>query len=314
MKVLLTGASGMVGSCVAQVFSSKHEIISLSTSMGIDLTHNEMVDEYLQKNTPDAIVHLAAKANVDECEKDKKIDTNYIGELVEKNFDVLEYTNNNHEAWRGKSTSFAINVIGTYNIAKIASKKNIPFIYISTDFVFDGTKDSYSEDDEPNPTSWYGMTKLLGETVAKGIYSKSITTRISYPYGPSPSEKKDFVRKMIDYLKDKGALTLIADQIITPTYMNDIADGLDFILCKGYSSEIFHLVGNTSLTPYDIGALLVKKLAISADLSKVKGKDFFKDRAPRPFILKMKNDKLKKLGFQTLGFEDGLEKLLKNIN
>lgn len=310
MKILLTGASGMIGSRFVELLSTKHQIIQLSTSLGIDLTDNNSLSSFVAENSPEVIVHLAAKANVDECEKDRESDLQKINSEVNRDFDVIRYCQNESTNWVGANSSFGVNVIGTFNIANAASKIHVPFIYISTDFVFDGTKDNYSEEDEPNPVDWYGMTKYLGEKVSTNVYSDTLITRISYPYGISPSPKKDFVRKMADFLKEKGALTLISDQMVTPTYIDDVVNGIDFLVLNNVSSEKLHLVGASSLSPYDIGVKLTEKLGIKAELSKVSGNDFFKDRAQRPFILKMKNDKLNRLGFQTLTFDEGLERLI----
>lgn len=313
MKLLLTGASGMIGSRFISLLLNKYQIIPLSTSGGIDLTDQEKVLNYIREKEPDVIVHLGAKANVDECEKDKEGDLEAIGRSVDKDMDIESYCNNESKNWIGNISSFGTNVIGTYNIASAASEKDIPLIYISTDFVFDGTKEEYSEDDEPNPIDWYGLTKYLGEKVSRAIYPKSVIARIAYPFGISPSPKKDFVRKMIDFLKEKGALTLISDQIVTPTYIDDVVNGVDFIISEKIQSEILHLVGDSSLSPYEIGVKLSERLSIQAQLSKVSGHDFFKDRAQRPFILKMKNDKLDKLGYQTLTFDEGLDKLIPSL-
>ncbi len=313
MKLLLTGASGMVGSRVTEILSNTYEIIPLSTSIGVDLTDSKTVLGYFSQMNPDLVVHLAAKANVDECEKDKELDLRLVAAEINKGFDVRAYCEENAEKWNGNNSSFAANIIGTFNIAKAATQKNLPFIYISTDFVFDGTKDEYQEDDAVNPIDWYGMTKYLGEKLSRELLPRSVIARISYPFGVSPSPKKDFVRKMADFLKEKGALTLISDQIVTPTYIDDIVKGVDFILSKSIHSETLHLVGSSSLTPYEIGEKLAEKLEIKANFSKVSGHDFFKERAPRPFILKMKNDKLDKLGFQTLTFDEGLDQLIPGL-
>lgn len=310
MRILLTGASGMIGSRFVELLSTKHQIIQLSTSLGVDLTDKNMVSSFVTENKPEVIVHLAAKANVDECERDKESDFQKISREVSKDFDVVGYCQNESTNWAGVNSSFGANVIGTFNIATASSNLNVPLIYISTDFVYDGTQDEYNEEDTPNPIDWYGMTKYFGEKVSTEIYPAALITRISYPYGISPSPKKDFVRKMADFLKEKGALTLISDQIVTPTYIDDIINGIDFLIANNVHSDKLHLVGTSSLSPYDIGVKLAEKLGIKADLSRVSGSDFFRDRAQRPFILRMKNDKLNELGFRTLTFDEGLERLI----
>lgn len=313
MKVLVTGLSGMVGSRMSEIFPSEYELIPLSSTVGVDLTDLKSVSEYIKKVSPDYVVHLAAKTNVDECESDKDNDFERIGKNVDKSFDCFEYLANMSGAWTGCKTAFAVNVFGTFNILQ-SIDTSVPFLYISTDFVFDGKEAEYREDSIPNPINWYGMTKYFGEQLVQKMNHNAVIARVSYPYGVSPSPKKDFVRKMIDYLMEKGALSLISDQIITPTYIDDIVNGIDFIIRSSSKSEIVHLVGATSLSPYDVGMMLVEKTGINGELSKTSASDFFKGRAPRPFILKMKNDKLDRLGFQTHSFEYGVVKLLESYS
>ena len=314
MRVLVTGLSGMVGSRMSELFPSDYELIPLSSTAGVDLTDLKSVNEYVQKISPDCIVHLAAKTNVDECESDKESDFIQIGKNVDRDFDINTYMSETPGEWIGCKSAFAVNVVGTCNITKSIMGKSIPFLYISTDFVFDGEEEEYGEDSSPNPLNWYGMTKYFGEKIVQKNIPHAVVARVSYPYGVSPSPKKDFVRKMIDYLMEKGALSLISDQIITPTYIDDIVNGIEFLIRNNVKSEIFHLVGSTSLSPYDVGQMLVEKTGVNGKLSKALAVDFFKGRAPRPFILKMKNDKLDKLGFQTLSFENGVTKLLESYS
>lgn len=312
MKIILSGASGLVGFRVAEFLASSHEIIPLTSSGGIDVSNSRSVSKYISDISPDFIIHLAAKANVDECEMDREFDEKLLEVHVEMNFDVSAYLINNIDVWSQKKTAFAVNTVGTWNIAVAANVLDIPLLYISTDFVFDGSKDSYCESDAANPINWYGMTKYFGEEIVKKNIQKGIIARIAYPYGVTLSPKKDFVSKILGYLREKGALTLIDDQVITPTYIEDIAVGIQFLIDQKTESGIFHLVGDSSLTPYEIGLLLTKKTGIQATLSKIGGDEFFKGRAPRPFILKIENDKLERLGLKTLAFEEGLEKLLQN--
>lgn len=312
MRVLVTGLSGMVGSRMSELFPSDYELIPLSSTAGVDLTDLKSVTDYVQKVSPDCVVHLAAKTNVDECEADKEGDLRQMRKNVDKDFDISAYMIDMLDEWVGGKTAFAVNVVGTFNIAKSIIDKPIPFLYISTDFVFDGKDEEYSEESAPNPLNWYGMTKYFGEKIVQKNVPHAVIARVSYPYGISPSPKKDFVRKMIDYLIEKGALSLISDQIITPTYIDDIVNGIEFLIRKNTKSDIFHLVGSTSLSPYDVGEILVEKTGVNGKLSKALAVDFFKGRAPRPFILKMKNDKLDRLGFQTLSFENGVTKLLES--
>ena len=132
-QILATGISGLVGTRVQELLQDKFEFTDLSLATGVDVTNYEDLENHIRNSPAKIILHMAAKTDVDGCEDDK-----IFGE--------------EGKAW-------VINVTGTENIVKIAEKCGKKVIYISTDFVFDGTRDSYSEDDEANPLNWYAMTK-----------------------------------------------------------------------------------------------------------------------------------------------------------
>ncbi|MBI4999596.1 NAD(P)-dependent oxidoreductase, partial [Candidatus Gottesmanbacteria bacterium] len=228
------------------------------------------------------ILHLAAKTDVDGCEKDK---------LLGKNGD----------AWR-------INVEGTKNIVEGAKKSGKNIIYISTDFVFDGTKEFYNENDEPNPINWYGATKYEGEKVVKDSGIPYLICRLAFPYRANFEKKKDFVRGILARLKNGEKIAMVTDEIITPTFIDDIAYALD-VLIKNDARGTYHLVGSSSHTPFEIAHLIAKIFGLDESLiSSTTKETYFANRAPRPFSLVLKNDKLKKLGIKMSTFEEGLKK------
>ena len=137
IPILATGLSGMVGTRVAEILSDNFEFEDISLATGIDITDKKSVDRVISESESKIILHLAAKTDVDSCEDDK-----ILGE---------------------EGAAWQINVVGTENIIEAAKANGKRVIYISTDFVFNGTKDGYQEDDKPNPVSWYGYTKYQGE-------------------------------------------------------------------------------------------------------------------------------------------------------
>jgi dTDP-4-dehydrorhamnose reductase len=144
MKILGTGLTGLVGSRVVELLSNKYEFENLSRSSGSDISNKEQVLGKIKSSDAQVILHLAAKTNVDECEKDKTLAQS-------------------GEAWR-------INVEGTKNIADACLQASKKLIYISTDFVFDGENPppgGYSEEDIPNPVNWYARTKYEGEKIVQ---------------------------------------------------------------------------------------------------------------------------------------------------
>ena len=287
MKILGTGLDGLVGSRIVELLKDKHEFENLSISTGVDITDRDVILEKIKTSDAQIVLHLAAKTNVDGCEKDKAL-----GE--------------DGEAWK-------INVGGTKNIADACSQTNKKLIYISTDFVFDGTKEVYSEEDIPNPINWYAKTKYEGEEVVQASKIPWIIVRIAYPYR-AVFERLDFARAILRRLQEGFPIAAIKDHIFTPTYIDDIASAFDMLISKN-SQGVFHVVGNQSLTPYDAALLVAKTFDFDQNLiSKTTREEFFKDRARRPFQLRLKNDKITKLSVRMRTFEQGLREIKSQIN
>lgn len=284
-KILTIGASGLVGSRVAELLSLDYEISSLSRSSGLDITDKNSTVEQIGKSEAKIVILFAAKADVDGCEKDKN-------------------SGEEGEAWR-------INVTGPGNVAFACSKTNKKIIYISTDFVFGGDnmpEGGYSEEDFPDPIDWYGKTKFEGENMVKSLASDWIIARIAYPFRKE-FLKKDFVRIIKERLEQKLPVAAIEDHLMTPTFIDDIARALN-ILIQNNAKGIFHVVGNSFVSPYEASLEIAEVFSLDKNLiSKTSRKEFFSDRAPRPFQLGLKNDKIGKLGISMSSFKQGLEKI-----
>lgn len=290
MKILGTGLTGLVGSRIVELLQDKYEFENLSRSSGVDIVDKNQVLEKIKSSDAEIILHLAAKTDVDGCEKDKEL-----GE--------------NGEAWK-------INVEGTRNVAEACLETNKKLIYISTDFVFDGTNPpagGYSEEDVPNPVNWYAQTKYAGEKNVEALRMPCIIARIAYPYRANFT-KLDFFRAILGRLKNGESVAAVTDHIFTPTYIDDIASALD-VLIGNNSQGKFHVVGNQSLTPFDAANLIADKFGLDkSKINKTTRSEFFKDRAPRPFQLVLKNDRITELGVQMRTFEQGLKEIKSQIN
>ena len=280
IPILATGLSGMVGTRVAEILSDNFEFEDISLATGIDITDKKSVDRVISESESKIILHLAAKTDVDSCEDDK-----ILGE--------------DGAAWQ-------INVVGTENIIEAAKANGKRVIYISTDFVFNGTKDGYQEDDKPNPVSWYGYTKYQGEERLSTSDVSFTVLRISYPYRNLFEQKKDFVHRIIDQLKIDGKIMAVRDHIITPTFIDDIAFGLSLFLKRNLSG-IYHLVGSSSLSAEAATRLIRTVFNLSGEINPIDRSVYFKDRAFRPFNLTLRNDKIGKLGIRMSNFKEGLK-------
>jgi len=280
IPILATGLSGMVGTRVAEILSDNFEFEDISLATGIDITDKKSVDRVISESESKIVLHLAAKTDVDSCEDDK-----ILGE--------------DGAAWQ-------INVVGTENIIEAAKANGKRVIYISTDFVFDGTKDEYHEDDKANPVSWYGNTKYLGEERLSSSDIDFTILRISYPYRNLFEQKKDFVHRIIEQLKIDAKIMAVRDHIITPTFIDDIAFGLSLFLKRNLSG-IYHLVGSSSLSAEAAARLIRTVFNLKGEVNPIDRSIYFKDRAFRPFNLTLRNDKIGKLGIRMSNFNEGLK-------
>lgn len=287
MKILGTGLTGLVGSRIVELLGNKYDFENLSRSSGFNITDKNQVLEKIKNSNAQIVLHLAAKTDVDGCEKDK----------------ILGQEGG---AWK-------INVEGTRNVAEVCQATNKKLIYISTDFVFDGTNPpagGYSEEDIPNPINWYAKTKYEGEKIVQNLKTPWMIIRIAYPYR-SQFERLDFARAILNRLKEGFPIAAVTDHIFTPTYIDDIASVFDILIEKN-SQGIFHVVGSQHLTPFDASLLIAKEFGLdSSKITKTTRAEFFNNRAPRPFQLALKNDKIEKLGIKMKTFEEGLREILK---
>lgn len=280
MKILATGVYlSLVGSRITEVLKDKYEFDS-STE---DITDKNLIQNRIRQSDAEIVLHLAAKTNVDGCEEDKSLGEN--------------------------GTAWKVNVNGTENIAQACLETNKKLIYISTDFVFDGQKEGgYVEEDIPNPVNWYGQTKYEGEKKVQSICKNHIIARIAYPYRVS-GERVDFARGLIGKIRDSEFLPMIIDHVMTPTFIDDIANALDALLSKNQTG-IFHVVGSQSVSPYEAALLICDIFGFEkSKIGKTTRQEFFKGRAPRGFKLILKNDKIKRLGINMKTFEEGLEEI-----
>lgn len=311
MKIAVTGSSGLIGSRFVSLLQGKFDFVGLDQSKNIDIVDRKSLFEFLNANTPSHIIHFAAKTDVDGCESDKDKDLDKM-----KSYSVLQNGNielNNiiGEDWKSEKSAFAINAVGTKNLTDYAMDKNINFIYISTDFVFSGNDEYYTEESKPDPVDWYGQTKYWGEEIIRKFSQDYIIARLSFPFGYQNEIKKDIIWKIIDLFESKDKVTLVSDQVVTPTFIDDIVYGLEYLI-DNEAKGVYHINGGSFLTPYEMGLRLVD--AFSLDKNKIRTIDmvsFYTGRAKRPFKSRMKHDKLIQSGFNTKTFEEALQIIAK---
>lgn len=311
MKIAVTGLSGLIGTRLNSLLKEKYELVGVS-SEEVNIVDKEKLLVMLDSINPDLILHMAAKTNVDQCEEDKDRDFSKLKELGLYEGESFNLEKINYQDWLNDLSAFSVNVAGTKNIVDWGISNSKKIIYISTDFVFSGEdtpSDGYSEDDKTDPVDWYGMTKFLGEElVRKG--EDNLVVRIAFPYGYKSEIKADLVWKLVELMKKGIELKLVSDQLITPTFIDDVVNGLDFLIQKN-EKGLINLVGSSSLSSYQIGVLIADQLGFDkTKLGTIINEEFYKGRAKRPFKAVMKNDKLRNLGFAPKTFEEGLKTVL----
>lgn len=287
MKIFTIGGSGLVGSRIVELLNNKYTFQDLSLTNGVDITDPASLDIVKNDTEHEVVILLAAKADVDGCERDKEL-----GE---------------------EGSAYTINVVGVQNIVNACESSNKKLIYISTDFVFDGSAKaeySYTETDKPNPINWYAKTKYEGEKIVANSGLPFIIARIAYPYRKEFSIKVDLVRAIKKRISEKKPMSAVTDHIMNPTLIDDIASALDKLI-ESKQTGIFHVTGSQSLTPYDLSILIAEKFGYDKSLiSKTTRAVYFAGKAPRPFNVSMNNDKIRKLGVWMKTFEEGLDSIL----
>lgn len=308
MKIILTGASGLIGSRFEELMHENHEIVAFS-SKDLDITNCDDVYHAFESKAAkaDVVIHLAAKTNVDSCEEDKIEDERLIKEQIgnQTRVGVVDW---DWTKWIDRNKSaFAVNFIGTKVLYSEAKDRGIKFVYISTDFVFEGNG-NYDEESESRPINWYGMTKHYGEQLIDT--SRDLIVRLSFPYGYPSDVKNDFFWALVDLLNFKDEVSLIEDQTITPTFIDDIVNGLDFLLAKG-AIGIYHLTGSSFEDPLEIGHKIKEKLGLKTKINATTREKLYAGKAARPFQSILKNAKLAALGFEPKTFDQGFDLILK---
>ncbi|MDR1690043.1 MAG: dTDP-4-dehydrorhamnose reductase [Clostridiales bacterium] len=272
MKVLLTGAKGMLGTDMAAVLGQKHDVTGIDIA-DLDITNLDDTLKFVKNIKPDVIINPAAFTQVDMCETEA-------------------------------DTAYRVNSIGARNMAIAANEVNSPIIHISTDYVFDGnSKIPYTEFDTPNPQSVYGKSKLAGENYVKSMTNKYFIFRIQWLYGKNGP---NFVKTILRIAKEKGRVTVVNDQIGKPTYTKDVAAAVLSFLGKG-DYGTYHVTNSGIVSWYEFTAEILKQSGLkNVELLPCTTAEFPRP-AKRPAYAPLDNYCLRLLGYaQMRPFEEAL--------
>lgn len=243
-KVLITGANGMFGQDFINVLTEfKYEPVATDVDT-LNITDKSAVEEFFRHNKPDFVVHAAAYTNVDLAETEQE-------------------------------KAFLINHTGTENIAEESAKYDIPIVYISTDYVFDGTKTSpYMPDDKTCPINVYGMSKLKGEEAVIRHNPNHYIARTSWLYG---HKGKNFVETMISLASKNPELRVVSDQVGCPTWTVDLAYGLINLIDENKPLGTYHVCGSGHTSWHGFASKIMELMNIPIPIIPVTTSEF-----PRP--------------------------------
>lgn len=243
-----------------------------------DVTSYAAILDIFLKEKPQFVVHAAAMTQVDDCELQQEL-------------------------------CFSINVQATAQLLLMAEEHAKFFLFVSTDFVFDGEKGNYIEEDSLNPVSWYGFTKVQAESTVETSDIPWAIVRTCLVYGSTyEGTRSNIISWVKTNLENAKKISVVNDQVRTPTYVGDLAKGILLILQKQVTG-IFHISGKDVLTPYEMALATASYFQLDKSLIKKVDASVFTQPAKRPPKTGFDITKARtRLGFEPVSFEEGLRK------
>jgi len=250
MRILITGACGMLGRDLIEILSESHELylldvktfpVALSSqfpTLILDITDSAKTYEEVTKMNPDIVIHTAAYTDVDECETKKDL-------------------------------AFRVNALGTRNIALACQRFDTELLYISTDYVFDGDKsEPYVEFDRPNPQSIYAQSKYWGELYIDSLLNRFYIVRTSWLFGKNG---ENFVTTILNLAKEKREIEVVSDQTGSPTYTKDLAWAIAQLIGADHKGSrlrpnlygIWHITNNGQCSWYEFAREILQNMSVS---------------------------------------------------
>ena len=264
-KVLITGVKGQLGYDVLERLKTLNIDCIGVDKEDFDLTDESKTKDFIIQYKPDVVIHCAAYTAVDKAEDEKEV-------------------------------CYAVNVNGTKYIAEACKELNAKMVYISTDYVFDGTKEGlYDIMDRPNPINYYGYTKYLGEEIVKENLEKYFIVRISWVFGKNGN---NFVKTMLRLGKERKELKVVSDQVGSPTYTYDIAKLLSqMIQTEKYG--VYHATNEGYCSWYEFASEIFTLASFDVSVLPIKTEEY-PTKAKRPKNSRMSKKSLIDAGFTLL--------------
>ena len=278
MKILITGASGLLGYDLWKTLKDEHELyasgrgdnpdfINTKQWINLDITNQQETFEKVTKLNCDLVIHSAAHSNVDDCQKNPEL-------------------------------AFKINALGTRNICVACQRFDTTMCYISTDYVFDGKntpEDGYTEFDKTNPLSIYAKSKYWGEFYVKHLLNKFYIARVAWLFGSG--RNNNFVSYTLNSIKEKKEINVVKNNWGSPTYTKDAARAISSLIKKPLSN-IYHITNSGKASRETITDTIFKYVGKSTKLNVFDPEQFCK--APRPMKSYLKGYNLHLEGFEPM--------------
>jgi len=283
--MLVTGASGLLGNKIVEHAKNDYKLVPIykttplhSNSLKLDITDAVEVSNLFSRFKPTVVIHTASETNVDKCETEKV------------------------HAWK-------VNVEGARNIADACQKVNAKLVAISTDYVFDGEKGLYTEEDTPNPINYYGVTKLEGEKQVINYCKNYAILRTSVLYGWHPW-KQNFATWVINKLRQQQEINIVEDHYNTPTLADNLAE-MALEVAEKDLQGLYHASGNERISRYEFAKKIAETFGLNSDLIKpVKTSQMAAWTAKRPRDSSLDTGKIRKqLKTKPLNITEGLNKM-----
>ncbi|MFA4043526.1 MAG: hypothetical protein HZRFUVUK_000298 [Candidatus Fervidibacterota bacterium] len=270
LKVLVTGASGQLGSDLVEKLSKRsHDVVAMNRSQ-LDITNSEAVSEAIKHHRPDVLINCAAMVNVDSCEIDIE-------------------------------AAFKVNALPLWQMALVCNRVKTKLVQISTDYVFDGRKGSpYNELDQPNPINIYGMTKLIGELFVRNYCERHIIVRTAGLYGVHGSRAKrgNFVEFVITAAMRGEPLHVVTDIVTSPTFTADLAEKLCELI-EADAEGVIHVVNSGKCSWHEFATYVLQLAGLSAEVMPISSEELSRP-ARRPKFTALESVRLSEFNVKPL--------------
>jgi dTDP-4-dehydrorhamnose reductase len=283
-KIAIVGAAGQLGSDIAKLAKTRgYNVVELDQE-DLDIAEYEVTLKKLGDIKPDLIINTAAFHNVDKCEEEPHL-------------------------------AFGVNAVGALNVARVAKQVGAKYVFISTDYVFPGTKpklEQYKETDQPAPLNVYGSSKYAGEQLVMQAYPQSLVVRLASLFGVKGARGKggNFVEAIVKKAKEEGKLQVVNDQWMTPTYTVDAGKAI-LDLLENDVNGIVHATNRGTCTWFEFASRIVQLTKIKADVQAISASQY-PGKAVRPQNTGLSTEKLTKLlGSPMRSWEEALAAYLR---